>query len=206
MTISPPLNDMMGWGRDNRFVENWDADRRDEIFERRVEDLVGFWCSGGTGGGCTSNGGMDSDVQKGIVENFGSIETLEGYIQAYAHWNLFDSLWGKDNTPKQVNLLEIMDELLAFPYRMGMDPMNPETVEWARFFVPYRAGGTYARRERLNWKGVKKLYKAGVTLEYAKALDTPTWGQQMPVRQVIGMYRDGISTEYARELLYGDKS
>lgn len=206
MTISPPLNDTMGWGRDNRFVANWDADRRDEIFERRVEDLVGFWCSGGTGGGCTGNGGMNSDVQKGIVESFGSIETLEGYIQAYAHWRLFDSLWGKNNMPKQVNLLEIMDELLAFPYRTSMDPKSPETVEWARFFVPYRAGGTYERRERLDWKGVKKLYKAGVPLEYAKALDTPEWGQQMPVRQVIAMHRAGISVEYARELLYGGQS
>lgn len=173
---------------------------------RRVEDLVAFWCSGGRDQGCTSNGGMDSGVQRGIVEAFGSIETLETYIQAYAHWNLFDSLWGKNNAPKQVNLFEIMDELLAFPYRMGMDPTNPETVEWAKFFVPYRAGGTYARRERLNWKGVKKLYKAGVPLEYARALDTPEWGQQMSVRRVIAMYREGISTEYARELLYGGRS
>lgn len=176
------------------------------VFARRVEDLVAFWCSGESDRSCSSDNGIQRGVQQRIAEHYGSIEVLEGYIRAYAHWNLFDTLWDKNNQPQRAELFEIMDELLAFPYRMGMDPTSPETIAWARFFVPYRTGGTYARRERLNWKGVAKLWKAGVPLEYARALDTPTWDKQMPVRRVIAMHRDGIPTEYARELLYGVKA
>lgn len=176
------------------------------MFARRVEDLVAFWCSGGSDRSCPTGNGIQGEVQQRIAEHYGSIEVLEGYVRAYTHWNMYDALWDRNNRPQRVELLEIMDELLAFPYRVGMDPTSPETIAWARFFVPYRTGGTYARRERLNWKGVAKLWKAGVPLEYARALDTPTWDKQMPVRRVIAMHREGISTEYARELLYGAKA
>lgn len=176
------------------------------VFTRRIGDLVAFWCSGESGRSCSTGNDIQREVQQRIVEHYGSIEVLEGYIRAYTYWNMYDALWDRNNRPQRVELLEIMDELLAFPYRVGMDPADPETVRWAKFFVPYRAGGTYARRERLNWKGVAKLWKAGVPLEYARALDTPTWDKQMPVRRVIRLYRDGIAAEYAYELLYGAKA
>lgn len=176
------------------------------VSPRRVEDLVTFWCSDGSDQLDTTRGAIQREVQQQIAEHYDNIEALETYIRAYTDWNMFDTLWDKNNQPRYVEFLEIMDELLAFPWRMGMDPVAPETAAWARFFVPYRAGGTYARRERLHWRGVAELWKAGVPLEYARALDTPTWNTQMPVRRVIRLYREGISAEYAYELLYGAKA
>lgn len=162
---------------------------------RSVSALVAFWYG--------DRNSIDRSIQASIVESFRDIETLDDYLNAYAHWNIVPALWDKNGNPVEAALLEDMLSLLAFPYRMRMDPSDPETIEWAQFFVPYFAGGTYEYRKRAEWKGVARLRKAGVPLEYARALDTPSWGQMMPVRRIVPLYRAGIAVEYTRTLLYG---
>lgn len=176
---------------------------------RSVSALIAFWCgdrNGRNAVACSQGNGIDRGIQESIAESFRDIETLDDYLSTYAHWNIVPALWDKNGNPTDASLLEVMPELLAFPYRMGMDPSDPETIEWAKFFVPYFAGGTYAYRQRAEWKNVAKLRKAGVPLEYARALDTPSWEQMMPVRRIIPLYRAGIAAEYAHVILYGESA
>lgn len=175
------------------------------VFTRRVEDFVEFWCGNGDSSPLSScqSDAIESQARRRVVESFPDVETLDAYLSEYAHWNIVSAVW-KDGTPVKAALLEDMPSLLAFPSRMGMDPSDPETIAWAKFFVPYYSGGTYAYHERATWKDVAKLRKAGVPLEYARALDTPTWETRMPVRRIIAMHRAGITTEYASTLLYGN--
>lgn len=176
--------------------------------ERKVSALIEFWCSGASRQMqvCLGKNGLTRDIQEHVTRSYGDIETLDNYLHAYCHWNIVPALWDKNGQPVEAALLEDMEELLAFPYRMGMDPSDPETVAWAKFFVPYTAGGSRMYRKRAEWKNVAKLRKAGVPLDYAEALDTPTWDAMMPIRRIIPLYRAGIAAEYAHVILYGESA
>lgn len=185
------------------------ADTSDEqagSVTRSLEDFIAFWCSGVSQNPVAMPGdsnGIAPDVQKHVADSYGTVERLDEFLVAYSRWGITSAVWDDAGKPKQVALLQSLPDLIPFPYRMGMNPSEPETVAWAGFFVPYFAGGTYQLRTRITWENAAKLRQAGVPLEYARALDTPSWDQMMSSEHIIAAYRDGLAPEYARELLYG---
>jgi hypothetical protein len=175
---------------------------------RRVSDLVEFWCT--PKADAAQNPPLVSGVVfpsefDDIIASFKDADTLDAYLVAHSGWNIHQAIWDRHGKPMGAALMEDMPSLLAFPSRMGMDPSDPETVRWAKAFVPHHAGGTYEYRQRAEQGEVVQLYKAGVPLEYALALDTDSWRKKMPVGRIIPLYQSGIAVEYARELLYGAK-
>ncbi len=109
------------------------------------------------------------------------------------------------------DILETVLELvpaLGFPYLSGLDPRNPETAEWAKFALQrlveihpdyFMALGRFDDPHGAVWR----FRLNGVPLEYVKALDVKRLGDKLPTDEIIRAYTDGLSPEYAHEVIYG---
>lgn len=97
--------------------------------------------------------------------------------------------------------------LLQFPAKLGADPADEQTVQWALEFFRHRSaawGGSDEARattQQRIFRDAAKLYKAGVPLDYLREFHPAASAETIPVDAVISGWKNGLSPEYARELL-----
>lgn len=97
--------------------------------------------------------------------------------------------------------------LIQFPSKLGADPTDDLTVQWALEFFRHRGhtwGGSDEARDAIQqriFRDAAKLYKAGVPLDYLREYHPAELGGTIPVDAVIAGWKNGLSPEYARELL-----
>jgi hypothetical protein len=93
--------------------------------------------------------------------------------------------------------------LLRFPYMLGADPAEEDTVDWVReFFGRYshiwkRDGDARIAKQEEMLRSARKLYKAGVPLDYLRAYHPEANGTPIPVNDIIAAWRNGLAPEYA---------
>ncbi len=99
---------------------------------------------------------------------------------------------------------------VSFPSRLGADPREELTVEWLRSFLNrYKNRRLWSNEsaglalQELVFSVASKLYKAGVPLDYLNEYHPVELTAPIPVNAVIAAWKQGITPEYARELLGG---
>lgn len=92
--------------------------------------------------------------------------------------------------------------LLILPSRLGADPTDETTVEWAReFCARYARHSDTPLTQDAALRIAAKLYKAGVPLDYLREFHPTPEILHIPVDAIIAGWKNGLSPEYAREVL-----
>lgn len=97
--------------------------------------------------------------------------------------------------------------LLQFPSKLGADPTDERTVQWAAEFFRHRnhawgnSDEARAAAQQRIFRDAAKLYKAGVPLDYLREFHPADSAGPIPMDAVIWGWKNGLSPEYAREVL-----
>lgn len=114
-----------------------------------------------------------------------------------------ENVYGEDTTrvirDEEVIGMPTTADALLIPVRLGLDPEDKETAEWALFAAERTHFDdelkTYMTRTRFPDAGdLFRIVDAGIPLSYARVVDSE-WGQY-PTDTVINAWRDGVPAEY----------